>query len=187
MYRIILALFCLFGTHIHAEPIQYTRSLSLPQANVKLVISGKTIDFTKQKPFILCYGASWCPSCTQALTKLDDVAAQLKINHSGETPVNIYAVAEAKDTRHPILTKTLLNLMTVGDCNGALQKLSSVEVFPTFLFVDNQGNLVAKIKGSIDWNDLAVQTFLKEFIEKKGAVSAPFFSKIISWFKDLFS
>lgn len=122
---------------------------SLPNANIYQT-NKSVID--PNRPTIVKFWASWCPSCLATLQESDDWAKKYP-------NMNVISVASPnqlgeKDEQafhkwYNVVAKEYPNLAVLTDKNGTLINQFGIQVYPTFAILDKKGNLVYLHKGDL--------------------------------------
>ena len=180
-------LFCAWSTVNATFPV--VEKVPQDLSNTVFVQEGspKTLVSLKGTPVVLCYGADFCPSCHKALPGLD------QLSENWGTALKVAVVTTADRKVYKSMTANTFFLETFGDEGGELRTRIDLKAFPTFLFINDAGMLVAKTEGSPSWNSPEMMTFMRDFVQNKGHLKSgtnttdSLFSQAILWVKKLFS
>ena len=137
------------------------------------------------KPVILLYGAHWCPACHKAMPALDGASEEY-----AAAGVHMNVVRTATSKEYKSMTTTSLHLSTLGDDGAVLRNMAGIKVFPTFLFINGEGKLVAKSEGSPAWNTVEMRAFMTDFLSPSKSLSPSqqtWWQKVIATLKGPFS
>jgi thiol-disulfide isomerase/thioredoxin len=115
------------------------------------------------KFLVVNFWATWCHSCVREMPSLSHLSASFK-----DKPIQVLTIAFLGN--EPDLIKRffekheITDLTAYRDENSKLAKAFEVRGLPTTVFIDKKGLEIARVEGSVDWNDPDV----KDWIEKNG-------------------
>ncbi|MGO1247991.1 MAG: bifunctional peptide-methionine (S)-S-oxide reductase MsrA/peptide-methionine (R)-S-oxide reductase MsrB [Oceanisphaera sp.] len=126
---------------------------TLPQLTQGLGDTGAAI-IDPAKPTLVKFWASWCPLCLATLEETqtwanDPAFSDLNLvtltspGHLGEKATNKF------NAWYSVLEKDYPQLPVLTDTSGELIKKLGVQVYPSWAVLDNNGNLVQLIKGTM--------------------------------------
>ena len=112
-----------------------------PAPDFELIAAdGKTVrlsDF-RGKKVALNFWATWCPPCRVEIPILNSFYEELP----GDVPFALLAVtAESREVVHGFLAENPIKYPVLLDPNGAVTEGYRIMAYPTFVYVDEEGNI----------------------------------------------
>jgi len=129
-------------------------------------LDGKKVSLSnyKGKVVLVNIWATWCPPCVDEMPSMEKLYRKFKGQNFEILAVSIdepglKAVA-------PFMKKSNLTFPALIDSEGAIKAVYGITGIPESFIVDQQGILIKKIVGPVDWASPAVFRFFSEVIEK---------------------
>ncbi|MDR2478561.1 MAG: redoxin domain-containing protein [Treponema sp.] len=123
------------------EPVDFSLPL-LSGTNQRLSdLRGKVV--------FLNFWATWCGPCRMEMPSMEAVYQRLKDQGFAILAVN---VGESRDQVAPFMRETKLSFPAALDEKGIIGGHYGVQALPTTYILDRRGLIVARMVGSIDWN-----------------------------------
>ena len=114
------------------------------------------------KLLLLNFWATWCEPCKEEMPSLDILAVDKKFKNIKIIPINIGQEKKKKIEEFYKDTK-IKNLDIFFDTDVRLAKKFLLRGVPTTLIIDKEGDEIARIVGSIDFQDENFKTWLRTF------------------------
>ena len=114
------------------------------------------------KLLLMNFWATWCEPCKEEMPSLDKLAVDQKFKNIEILPINIGQEKKKKIEEFYIETE-IKNLDIFFDTDVRLAKKFLLRGVPTTLIIDKDGEEIARIVGSIDFQDENFKTWLRTF------------------------
>lgn len=114
----------------------------------------------KGQAVVLNFWATWCPPCVEEMPALDRLA------HTGERD-GIRVVAVSQDLQGLSTVKRFYSQYRIGDLEAyadikaGLFRDMGVQGLPTTVFINTNGEEVARVTGFVNWDDPEIRAFIK--------------------------
>lgn len=136
---------------------------SLVQITPKLGSTGQQV-LDKNKPTLVKFWASWCPLCLATLKETQDWRMTQSINMNIVTVVSPGHLSEKPladfQSWYGVVAKDYPNLPVLIDAQGKLIKELGIQVYPSWVVLDQQGRLLKLVKGNL--SDVEVQELAQD-------------------------
>ncbi|NPA51076.1 MAG: redoxin domain-containing protein [Epsilonproteobacteria bacterium] len=106
-------------------------------------IDGNKIDF-KNKKIILYFWGSWCPICKKELSTLNKLALKKDRDY---ILITIASNSGSNRELKEFLKQRDLNFLVINDIDGEIAKSFGINVFPSTLYYNKNGELKLKDSG----------------------------------------
>ena len=166
---LILLVFFKFNFSIAAEPLPFNNIVlhknPLQVSQVKFKdFDSKDIVLNKNdgKIKILNFWATWCAPCKAEMPSLDKLAVDQNFQNLKILPVNIGQEKTNKIEEFYDKTK-IKNLEIFYDTDVRLAKKFLLRGLPTTLIINKDGGEIARVVGSIDFQDKNFKAWLQNF------------------------
>ena len=113
------------------------------------------------KLLLLNFWATWCEPCKEEMPSLDKLAVDQKFKNIEILPINIGQ--EKKKIEEFYIETEIKNLDIFFDTDVRLAKKFLLRGVPTTLIIDKNGEEIARIVGSIDFQNENFKTWLRTF------------------------
>ena len=127
-----------------------------------------TLDTSKNKLTAVHFWATWCKPCIKELPYAN--AAQKKFYGQGFKMIalSVDSSAEVDNVRKFYNEKNIdsLDLFFVADIS--IFQALRMRGLPTTIFVDSEGEIVLRVGGSVNWEDIKTQKFIEYQIARAG-------------------
>ena len=120
------------------------------------------LDDFKGKLILLNFWATWCSPCKEEMPSLDKLSVDKKFKNLEILPINIGQEKINKIEEFYIKTN-IENLDIFYDTDVRLAKMFLLRGLPTTLIISKDGGEIARIVGSIDFQDENFKTWLQNF------------------------
>ena len=129
-------------------------------------LAGTKIKLNEQngRLVLMNFWASWCRPCIRELPSIDKLSAGLENSKFKSLVINIDKRNKENSIRM-FEDLGLENLEYLYDSQGYLTSLLKIDVIPTTIIFNKNGNEIGRLIGEANWNSKDVQRFLKFFIE----------------------
>ena len=171
LIKFFIAVIIIFSTFS-----SYSKDLNLPK---NLVIYDKPkeykdvffknrldeeINLTKYngKLLLMNFWATWCEPCKEEMPSLDKLAVDKNFNNLGILAINIGQEKMSKIEQFYTKTK-IENLDIFYDTDVRLAKKFLLRGVPTTLIINKDGKEIARVVGSLDFQDNKFKTWLKNY------------------------
>ena len=132
---------------INKEPKTYDNLTFLDSKNEKVTLSN-----FKGKLVMLNFWATWCAPCEEEMPSLDFISKNSELNNLKIFPINIGQ--ESLEKTQKFFNKlNIKNLEIYYDSPNTLAKKLSLRGLPTTIIFNKDGKEIARIIGSINFND----------------------------------
>ena len=135
------------------------RDFSLPLATSSPVM-GRTQNLgnLKGKVVFLNFWATWCPPCRQEIPSMEALYSRYR-----EKGLEILAVNSGESQQEVLafLSSNKLSFTVVLDSDGKASQVYGIQALPTSFLIDREGNIAAKLVGSINWDEPKVHAALE--------------------------
>ena len=114
------------------------------------------------KLLLLNFWATWCEPCKEEMPSLDELAVDQKFKNLEILPINIgqEKINKIKDF---YIKTNIENLDVFYDTDVRLAKKLLLRGLPTTLIINKDGEEIARVVGSIDFQDEKFKTWLQKF------------------------
>jgi peroxiredoxin len=111
----------------------------------------------KGKVVVLNFWATWCPPCVEEMPSL--VALQDRMKNQ----ITVVAVSLDADSGayRKFIKDHNITLLTVRDSDQKSNSLYGTYKFPETYIIDRQGKIRRKFIGAVNWNDPAIEQYLR--------------------------
>ena len=122
------------------------------------------INLTKYngKLLLMNFWATWCEPCKEEMPSLDKLAVDKNFNNLGILAINIGQEKMSKIEQFYTKTK-IENLDIFYDTDVRLAKKFLLRGVPTTLIINKDGKEIARVVGSLDFQDNKFKTWLKNY------------------------
>ena len=122
------------------------------------------INLTKYngKLLLMNFWATWCEPCKEEMPSLDKLAVDKNFNNLGILAINIGQEKMSKIEQFYTKTK-IENLDIFYDTDVRLAKKFLLRGVPTTLIINKDGKEIARVVGSLDFQDDKFKTWLKNY------------------------
>ena len=129
-------------------------------------LAGNKVKLNEQngKLVLMNFWASWCRPCIRELPSIDELSTGMKNSKFKSLVINIDKRNKENSIRM-FEDLGLENLEYLYDSQGYLTSLLKIDVIPTTIIFNKNGNEIGRLIGEANWNSKDVQRFLKFFIE----------------------
>ena len=132
---------------INKEPKTYDNLTFLDSKNEKVTLSN-----FKGKLVMLNFWATWCAPCEEEMPSLNSISKNSELNNLKIFPINIGQ--ESLEKTQKFFNKlNIKNLKIYYDSPNTLAKKLSLRGLPTTIIFNKDGKEIARIIGSINFND----------------------------------
>ena len=114
------------------------------------------------KLLLLNFWATWCEPCKEEMPSLDKLAVDQKFKNIEILPINIGQEKRKKINEFYRETR-IKNLDIFFDTDVRLAKKFLLRGVPTTVIIDKNGEEIARIVGSLDFQDEDFKTWLRRF------------------------
>jgi len=124
-------------------------------------LDGEKVSFSdyQGKTVFLNFWATWCKPCISEMESIQKLKSDMK----DENIAFLLVTREKKETVHNFMKKHPLKLPIYRSGEGA-PKMFKPDKFPYTLIIDEQGNVVFRRTGSMDWHKPAFRQLVKSFM-----------------------
>ena len=136
------------------DPIPIVSSFQLVDAAGKIY----TLEQFKGKKIILNFWATWCLPCLEEMPSMDLLQSQFA-DQLTVLPVSL-EINDSKQVHDFYQQVHITHLPIYFDEQHISQRLFRLRAFPTSLIINEQGFIIAKIEGQLDWQSNEVKEFL---------------------------
>lgn len=145
--------------------IEFTIARALPPLKL-FTLNGESVDLNKYKGklLILNVWGTWCTPCIREIPQLIELQKKFK-----DSDIVIQGVSiDTSVTKIPEFLKKHKGeeFQTWSDPTESTGNILPLEVVPTNLIIDGEGNLVGYLPGYLPWDDKAVVPFLESLAKK---------------------
>ncbi|MDO8454274.1 MAG: redoxin domain-containing protein [Sulfurimonas sp.] len=99
------------------------------------LIDNEKYIFTRDKPLLIHFWASWCPTCKLEASNIDFISKKFEV-------VTIAVKSGSDDEVEEFLAANNLTFNVANDDSGFFAKKFNISVFPTTLIYDKDRNLI---------------------------------------------
>ena len=142
---------------IHKVPKTYDNVIFLDKKDQKI-----NINEYKGSLLILNFWATWCEPCKEEMPSLDKLSIDKNFKNLEILPINIGQEKINKIKEFYIKTN-IENLDIFYDTDVRLAKKFLLRGLPTTLIINKDGDEIARVVGSIDFQDKNFKTWLQNF------------------------
>ena len=114
------------------------------------------------KLLLMNFWATWCEPCKEEMPSLDKLSVDINFNNLVILPINIGQEKINKIKEFYIKTN-IENLDIFYDTDVRLAKKFLLRGLPTTLIINKDGGEIARVVGSIDFQDKNFKTWLQNF------------------------
>ena len=132
---------------IHKDPKTYDNIIFLDRKDQKINIKN-----LKGNLIILNFWATWCEPCKEEMPSLDRLQVNPRLNNLKIFPINI-SRENPKKVNDFFKDLDIKNFEPHYDAPITLAKIFSLRGIPTSILINKNGDEVARIIGSIDFDD----------------------------------
>ena len=119
------------------------------------------------KVVMVNFWATWCAPCVRELPSIDRLQAELGGDDFTVVAINIDTGGEAVEA--PFAKRLALeNLALYLDPRGSASRAMGVNVMPTTVVFDRNGNDVGRLEGGAEWDSPEALALLRWFIDNRG-------------------
>jgi thiol-disulfide isomerase/thioredoxin len=141
------------GIPVLAKPMD-PEAFSLP-----LLQGGRTeLSAYQGKIVLLNFWATWCPPCRAEMPSMETLYKRFK-----DQGLEILAVdcAEEKTVVERFMQNSKYSYPVLLDADGTVSNLYGIEALPTTFILNREGKIIARIVGSLRWNDPKIITAIE--------------------------
>jgi thiol-disulfide isomerase/thioredoxin len=142
---------------IHKVPKTYDNVIFLNKNDQKI-----NINEYKGNLLILNFWATWCEPCKEEMPSLDNLQANPELNK-----IKIFAINIGKENLEKVnkffLDLNIKNFDPYFDPPKTLAKMFSLRGVPTSILINKKGQEIARIIGSIDFEDKNFVDWIKKY------------------------
>ena len=135
------------------------RDFSLPLASSSPVM-GRTqsLGDLRGKVVFLNFWATWCPPCRQEIPSMEALYSRYR-----EKGLEILAVNSGESQQEVLafLSNNKLGFTVVLDGDGKVSQAYGIQALPTSFLIDREGNIAAKVVGSLNWDEPKIHAALE--------------------------
>ena len=142
---------------IHKIPKTYDNVIFLDKKDQKI-----NINKYKGNLLILNFWATWCEPCKEEMPSLDKLAVDQNFKNLGVLAINIGQERVNKIEEFYKIIK-IENLDIFYDTDVRLAKKFLLRGVPTTLIINKDGKEIARVVGSLDFQDNKFKTWLKNY------------------------
>jgi len=138
-------------------PQDFALPLAVPGTIGKL----QSLSQLKGKVVFLNFWATWCGPCRAEMPSM-----QVLYDSYREKGLEILAVncGEKQDQVLSFLKSNKLSFPAALDADGKVSGVYGIQAIPTTYLIDRDGNIVARVMGSINWNTPKVRAALEKLL-----------------------
>lgn len=123
---------------VAANALSYYRSLDLNKEKLDLekvlLLDGSSYDIPKNKPILVHFWATWCPTCNLEASNIEKVSKDYEV-------LTIAVQSGSKEDIEKYLKEHKLTFKVVNDTNGIYSQKFNIKAFPTSFIYDKNRNL----------------------------------------------
>ena len=129
-------------------------------------LKGNEIKLNEQrgKIVLINFWASWCLPCIRELPSINELSASLD-NHEFKSIVINIDKRNRENSIRMFEDLDLHNLQYFYESAGYLTSLLKIDVIPTTIIYNKNGDEIGRLVGEANWNSKDVLRFLKFFLE----------------------
>ena len=130
-------------------------------------INGKEVSLSSQRGKVVLVNvwATWCPPCRREMPSMQRLYEKFKGKNFEILAVSIDS--EGREAVEPFMRKMNLTFPALLDSGETIRSLYGITGVPESFIIDQQGILVEKIIGPINWATPEVFQFIQDLILKK--------------------
>ena len=137
-------------------------SLQLKTSFIDLDENNLDLSVFNEGKIVISYWATWCAPCKEEMPSLDKLAVDQNFQNLKILPVNIGQEKTNKIEEFYDKTK-IKNLEIFYDTDVRLAKKFLLRGLPTTLIINKDGGEIARVVGSIDFQDKNFKMWLQNF------------------------
>ena len=145
---------------IFSNILSFYKSQDLNQAPLHLqsvtLIDGSTYTIVKNKPIIIHFWATWCPTCKLEADNIERLSKSYEV-------LTIAVQSKTNDQIDKYLKENDLHFRVVNDHKGALAHQFHIAGFPTTFIYDKEHNLMFSEVGYTSTLGLYLRMFIAQF------------------------
>lgn len=123
---------------VASNAMSYYRSLDLNKDSLEIksfkLIDNRTYDILTNKPIIVYFWATWCPTCKFEAANIEKISKDYEV-------ITIAVQSGTKKEIENYLKENSLTFKVVNDKDGTLSKKFNIKAFPTTFIYDKDKNL----------------------------------------------
>jgi len=116
----------------------------------------------KGKVVFLNFWATWCPPCRDEMPSMESLYRRYKEDGLEILAVNI---RESPEQVHAFMNDYGLTFPALLDINGRVSTAYGVQAIPTSFIIDRDGQIAARLVGSIDWDTPQVRAAFESLLK----------------------
>lgn len=150
--------------------VEFKHARKMPDLQLEMLDGKKTsLNQYKGKLLILNIWASWCAPCIREIPELTKLQKVLK--DSKTVILGVSVDSNLKQLKSFMKKYKAEDFHTLLDKNISVQAAMPLEVVPTNLIIDGNGNMVGYLPGYLPWDDEDILPFLKKLENKYSGTS----------------
>jgi peroxiredoxin len=111
---------------------------------------------------VLNFWATWCPPCIEEMPSLDRMQQELR--DQGVVVLGV-SVDEDEQAYRRFLERARVSFHTARDPAATISSLYGTYRYPESYVIDQQGKVVQKIIGAVDWTDERMMNYLRSLLQ----------------------
>ena len=128
-------------------PQDFSLPLALPPAPPRM--GNLSLSSLKGKVVFLNFWATWCGPCRDEMPSMEALYGSFKNKGLEILAVNL---RESPKAALDFMRNNRLSFPTVLDTDGRVSGAYGIQAIPTSFLIDRDGQIIAKLVGSIDWD-----------------------------------
>jgi len=137
------------------------QDFSLPLAVQGTIGKLQNLNELKGKVVFLNFWATWCGPCRAEMPSM-----QVLYDNYREKGLEILAVncGEKQEQVLSFLKSNKLSFPAALDTDGKVSNIYGIQAIPTTYLIDRDGNIIARVMGSINWNTPKIRSALEKLL-----------------------
>jgi peroxiredoxin len=148
----------------HAFPmVAFARPLPAPEFSLSGLGDNNVRLADYQGKFVLLnFWATWCPPCVQEMPSMERLHQRL--TGRGMVVLALSQDDEGRDLVQPFVRKLKLTFPVALDTEQKVARLFGVKDLPLTFLITPDGEVVAAVKGGLDWDSPAAVEFIEHYL-----------------------